>query len=217
MAGSKKAGAKAPARDMPLTPQNLQKAMRELEPEWTAPTIEQLAPLIDEISLLVGFVKKREPRAAKPRVVKPVKAALKLLREAAESRMLAIESGKVRFVAPDLQTPDDARAGEALGRVSDFLSWLGADADEDIAAIFGEMPAPAPFQSWHGKARIWAPMIAAIWRPESGRSPLSERSSIVRVLHGLLIATGEVDKTMACTRGAVSKFLRDNKELLDLT
>lgn len=221
MTGKSKGGEQSPPAGIPLTPENLQGAMRELEPGWSVPTLDQLKTLIAEIELIDGFVKQRDPRTPKRRINKPVRAALKLLREAAESQTQAINSGALEFLllvqaagGEFGHIHDELRTKQTLEKLAGFVAWMGDDSDERVAAMFGEEPSPPIYQSWHGKCRLWAPKLAAIWRPEGGQHTLSNRSSIVKLLHGLLIATGESDEPGKCTRDAVYQFLLRNRELL---
>jgi hypothetical protein len=204
-----------------LTPQSLLDALTALEPSWSSPSLERVTALVGDVGLLDGFVKRREGRA---RAASPIRAALKLLRETAEKRYSAIDTGRHSYIEPVrsnagvwLHVPDLAKKATTLNKVRILSEWFGEETDEILAEMLGEIPLRKPSQSWHDKARRWVPMLAAIWHPLNGTHPLHEKSSIVRVLHGLLLATGEISGPAGCTPGAVCKFVRDNKHLLKVS
>jgi hypothetical protein len=200
-----------PEGSFDLTPEGLVAKTKEIEPSWNSLPLESARSVVETIELLDGYKDDGSRTEAGP-----IEQQVEALRRAAEKRLAKIERGELTFVKADLIESDDVETSLRVRRLRQLLDWFGEADSQTIAMLdFGEDGFGHREKSWHGKVRMVAPHLA-YWRPQRGNIPISPRASFVRLLHALLIASGEDGGPSLCTIQAVFKFLQRNQNLLAL-
>jgi hypothetical protein len=195
-----------------LTAESLTKFTQKVEPSWTRLPIRNAESVVEFLWLMDGF-----STGSTRKGLGPVASQIEDLRNLATKRLSKIQLGEHHFVKADLSQVDAAETSLRTKRLQQFLDWLG---DTDSAAVaqldFGESGSFGQREaSWTQKSRIMVPNLA-FWRPPQGDIPISPRATFVRLLHALLVGSGEPEGPSQCTLQAVFQFLRRNKQLLEI-
>lgn len=212
-----KGGAKAPPIpvDRLRSHDTFAALLRELEPNWAQPSIEAL----DELIMLIdsGGARTKRKTSEQPG---EIEKAVEVLRRAARARLRQIERGELVFSTVSLTEPengvaDAARHTDPRPHLRDLVAWF-ADRDAVEIALF-DFGAPVHERSepsWYTQCRRLAPLLAQAWHPHNATHPVSETSSIVKVLYWMLVASGEDGTPGNCTPPGVKNFLGRERDLL---